>query len=72
MSQEEKVIESTVKQEAYQEIDDALKEMEQVNKDKSLKELKTFYRRMTIGQLSVAAIITTLVFVDKYRKSGDK
>ena len=67
MSQETKDIASTVK-EATQEVEDHLKETKDVVDNIQSK----FYRNMIIGQLAVTAIVTTLLIVDKNRKSRDK
>lgn len=71
MEQENKDIKATVKQEAFP-IDYTRTELKQVNKEKVLKELTKFYRRMIIGQLAAAASITALVIIDKNLNGGDK
>ena len=63
MEQENKDIASTVK-EATQEVEDHLKETKNVVDNIQSK----FYRNLIIGQLAVAAIVTTLVIVDKNHK----
>ena len=74
MEKETKDIEATVKQEPYPEIDDALKEIDDklkalppVYKDKT-KELKTFYKRLIIGEAAYIAVAATLLIISKNRK----
>ena len=63
MEKETKDIASTV-EEATQEVEDHLKE----TKDAVDNIQSKFYRNLIIGQLAVAAIVTTLVIVDKNHK----
>ena len=71
MEQENKDIKATVKQEPFPEIDDALKEIDDklealppVYKDKT-KELKSFYKRLIIGEAAFIGVAVTLLIVSK-------